>query len=191
MNTPARPADPAPDPAWFHRASGYDASGSIHGLGHTRRVMIHARAIAQAEGFLAWEQEALIQAALWHDIGRTDDSADYYHGAKSAGKVLALGLHQGLEPLVYETALFAVTHHSGSEPHGERAARRLEFFQPKGDSFRRVLVPGDSALRVFRALKDADALDRVRLGDLDESYLRFPSSRKRVDLASALLDEIP
>jgi HD domain len=191
MNTPARPADPAPDPAWFHRASGYDASGSIHGLGHTRRVMIHARAIAQAEGFLAWEQEALIQAALWHDIGRTDDSADYYHGAKSAGKVLALGLHQGLEPLVYETALFAVTHHSGSDPHGERASRRLEFFQPRGESFRKVLIPEDSALRVFRALKDADALDRVRLGDLDESYLRFPSSRERVEIASALLDEIP
>jgi len=191
MNTLARPVDPSPDPAWFRRASGYDASASIHGLGHTRRVMIHALAIAQAEGFLGWEQEALIRAVLWHDIGRTDDSADYYHGAKSAGKVLALGLHQGLEPLVYETALFAITHHSGSEPHGERAARRLEFFQPRGGSFRRVLIPEDSALRVFRALKDADALDRVRLGDLDESYLRFPSSRERVDLASALLDERP
>jgi hypothetical protein len=153
--------------------------------------MIHARAIAQAEGFLAWEQEAVFRAALWHDIGRTDDSADYYHGAKSAGKVLALGIHQGLEPLVYETALFAVTHHSGSEAHGERAARRLEFFRLQGESFRRVLIPGDSALRVFQALKDADALDRVRLGDLDESYLRFPSSRERVDLASALLDELP
>ena len=191
MSMPARSTDPAPDPAWFRRASGYDASASIHGLGHTRRVMIHARAIAQAECFLAWEQEAIFHAALWHDIGRTDDSADYYHGAKSAGKVLALGLQQGLEPLVYETALFAVTHHSGSEPHGERAARRLEFFQPWEDAFRRVLIPMESALRVFRALKDADALDRVRLGDLDKSYLRFPSSRKRVDLASALLDEIP
>ncbi len=191
MNTPGRPIDPAPHPAWFRRASGYDASESIHGLGHTRRVMVHAWAIAQAEAFLPWEQEALIHAALWHDIGRTDDSADYYHGAKSAGKVLALGLHQGLEPQVYETAIFAVTHHSGSEPHGERAARRLEFFQSKGDSFRRVLIPVDSALRVFRALKDADALDRVRLGDLDESYLRFASSRERVDIASNLLDKRP
>ncbi len=191
MNMPTRPTDPAPDPAWFHRASGYDASTSIHGLGHTRRVMVHALALAQAEGFLPWEQEALVHAALWHDIGRTDDSADYYHGAKSAGKVLALGLHRGLDPQVYETALFAVTHHSGSEARGEIAARNLEFFQPKGDSFCRVLIPLDSALRVFRALKDADALDRVRLGDLNETYLRFPSSRERVDLASALLDEIP
>ena len=49
----------------------------------------------------------------------------------------------------------------------------------------------DSALRVFRALKDADALDRVRLGDLDESYLRFASSRERVDIASNLLDKLP
>ena len=191
LTMPAMPADLLPDPAWFCRASGYNASASIHGVGHTRRVMIHALAIAQAEGFLAWEQQAAFRAALWHDIGRTDDSADYYHGAKSAGKVLALGLHQGLEPKIYETALFAVTHHSGSEAHGERAARRLEYYLPDGSTLRRVLIPVDSALRVLRALKDADALDRMRLGDLDESYLRFPSTRERVDIASVLLDKIP
>jgi hypothetical protein len=43
---------------------------------------------------------------------------------------------------VLETALYAVTHHSGSEEHGERAARSLP--------------DPDGALRVFRTLKDAD-----------------------------------
>ena len=114
-------AVPDPDPVWFVRASGYDASGSIHGMNHTRRVMIHAEGIARAEGFAPWEAQALLHAARWHDIGRTHDGVDYYHGAKSAGKVLALGLHRGLEPQVYEAALAAVTHHSGSEEHGERA----------------------------------------------------------------------
>ena len=46
-------------------------------------------------------------------------------------------------------------------------------------------------MRVFRALKDADALDRVRLGDLDTSYLRFASSLLRVDIAWQLLEEFP
>lgn len=74
-------------------------------------------------------------------------------------------------------ALHAVTHHSGSEEHGERSARDL------GDP--------DAALRVFRILKDADGLDRVRLGNLDVSYLRFPLSRLRVARAEALLLAIP
>ena len=40
-------------------------------------------------------------------------------------------------------------------------------------------------------LKDADALDRVGLGDLDESYLHFPSSRHLVEHAITVLNEIP
>ena len=184
-------AVPDPDPVWFVRASGYDASGSIHGMNHTRRVVVHAEGIARAEGFAPWEAQALLHAARWHDIGRTHDGVDYYHGAKSAGKVLALGLHWGLEPQVYEAALAAVTHHSGSEEHGERAMANLEFFQAGGGGFRLQRVPVEGAMRVFRALKDADALDRVRLGDLDTSYLRFASSLQRVDLAWQLLEEFP
>ena len=184
-------AVPDPEPAWFLRASGYDASGSIHGMNHTRRVMIHAGGIARAEGFAPWEGQALMHAARWHDIGRTHDGVDYYHGAKSAGKVLALDLHRGLAPQVYEAALAAVTHHSGSEEHGERAMAYLEFFQMGGSGYRRHRVPAEGAMRVFRALKDADALDRVRLGDLDTSYLRFASSLLRVDIAWQLLEEFP
>ncbi len=42
---------------------------------------------------------------------------------------------------------------------------------------------------IFRV--DADALDRVRLGDLDVSYLRYDVSRQRVDRARELPLEIP
>ncbi len=44
---------------------------------------------------------------------------------------------------------------------------------------------------MFRVLKDADGLDRVRLGDLDPSYLRYEVSRESVDRAWELLREIP
>ena len=37
-------------------------------------------------------------------------------------------------------------------------------------------------------LKDADALDRVRLGDLDVSRLRFAQARQMVDFAQELFD---
>lgn len=165
------------DPAWFVRPDGCDASLTIHGVGHTARVRIHSSEIAEALGLDAWEREALDHAALWHDIGRTTDGGDYYHGAKSAGKVVGLGLHAGVDPRVLEVALFAVTHHCGDEQHAEQAARRTS--------------DPEATLRVFRALKDADGLDRVRLGDLDSAQLRNPFSRTRVARANELLRELP
>lgn len=173
---------------WFVRPNGHDASGSIHGVAHTVRVWVHAqelagelsRDIADDLGPLSgWELEALNFSALWHDIGRTNDATDYYHGAKSAGKVAGLALHSGLDALMLEVALNAVTHHCGSEAHAERSMSRLH------DPSR--------ALRVFRILKDADALDRVRLGagDLDTGQLRFQQSRRRVERAWELLRLIP
>jgi hypothetical protein len=162
--------------SWFVRPDGVDASGTIHGVAHTARVLIHARELADALRLAAWECAALELAARWHDIGRTHDGADYYHGAKSAGKVVGLGLHLGVDAVVLETALYAVTHHCGSEPHAEQGARR---------------TPDPAAtLRVFRVLKDADALDRVRLGDLDVTMLRHEVSLARVERAHQLLREI-
>ena len=178
------------DPEWFVRPSGDDASRSIHGVGHTSRVLIHALDLADALDVSEWEREALACAALWHDIGRTHDGVDYYHGAKSAGKAVALGLHSTIAPMVYETALFAITHHCGSEPHAELAASEVRYRVPDVE-IRFERVEPESALRVFRLLKDADALDRVRLGDLDTRYLRYDASRKRVERAHELLLSIP
>ena len=169
---------PTPDPAWFLRPDGEDGSAGIHGLMHTRRVMIHAAEIAAARRSPPSIRETVILAALWHDIGRTDDGRDYYHGAKSAGKVVGLGLHRGLPLPTVELALFAVTHHSGDEVHGERAAEDF-------------LERSDAALLVFRILKDADGLDRVRLGDLDATRLRLPGSDRRVARAEELLRLYP
>lgn len=163
------------EPVWFMRPDGHDASATIHGVAHTARVLTHALAIAEALGLRAWEREALACAARWHDIGRTDDTADYYHGAKSAGKVVGLGLHRGVSAPVLEAALFAVTHHCCPDEHAERAAARS--------------ADPEATMRVFRVLKDADGLDRVRIDDLDPSMLRFDVSRTRVDRAWEMLLE--
>lgn len=179
------------NPAWFVRPNGYDASRTIHGVGHTSRVLVHALDLADALDLATWERDALACAALWHDIGRTNDGVDYYHGAKSAGKAVALGLHVNVSPQVSETALYAITHHCGSEEHGERAAYHVGYWSLGAGDATYEPVEAESALRVFRLLKDADALDRVRLGDLDVSHLRYDVSRTRVDRAWELLREIP
>lgn len=175
MITTDTPAVPA---AWFDRPDGSSGAHGIHGVAHTLRVWIHAQEIAEGLVLAEWQLEALRFAALWHDIGRTHDGADYYHGARSAGKVLGLGLHAGVDPQTRDTALYAITHHCGSEEHGNRAAEWLP------DS--------KAALEVFLVLKDADGLDRVRLGrhDLDVGQLRFEVSRKRVARAWELLEQV-
>jgi len=165
------------DPAWFLRPDGVDASRSIHGVAHTERVRTHALELADLLGFDPWEREALEYAAIWHDIGRTDDGADYYHGAKSAGKVVGLGLHTEVDPFVLESALFAVTHHCGDEDHALHQARW--FFRPRRHA---AGVP---------RTQDADILDRVRLGDLDPAYLYFGQSHERIETAWQLLRDMP
>lgn len=171
------PPLPRLDRGHFDRPDGTNGFNTIHGRSHTLRVWIHATEIAEQLGVSSAEREALHHAALWHDIGRTHDGADYYHGAKSAGKVIGRRLHEGVDGPVLDMALAAVTHHSGSEEHGERAMAWA--------------AEPIMALRVFRILKDADGLDRVRLGDLDPSYLRLDVSRRRIDRAWELLVELP
>lgn len=168
---------PRPDPAWFVRPDGTDGSSGMHGVPHTLRVLVHAVELARALDVAAWEVESVTLAALWHDIGRTDDRADYYHGAKSAGKAVGLNLHRGVAPRVLAATLFAVTHHSGSEEHAERGILQLD-------------AP-EATRRIFRILKDADGLDRVRFDGLDPRYLRLAPSRGRIARAHDLLAVIP
>jgi hypothetical protein len=162
-------------------------------MSHARRVLVHATAIAEALGLEPWQREAVELAACWHDIGRTHDRVDYFHGAKSAGKVVALGLHEGIEPHVYETALFAVTHQCGSERHAEEAACHVRYFVDPGGSgsWMRRFVDAVDVMSVFVVLKDADGLDRVRLGDLDMSYMRTDPAKGMEARARELLREIP
>jgi HD superfamily phosphodiesterase len=170
------PADTlAPDPAWFHKPDG------IHGVSHTRRVSVHARVIAQAVGVSRWQLEALTRAALWHDIGRVHDGVDPSHGVRSHYKVLSLGLHDGLDDRLCKAVFFAVEQHCTTERYVPAEAARL------GDD-------AEPALHVWRILKDADGLDRVRLGGrwaCDPAQLRFDFSRGQIEPAMELLRIVP
>jgi len=57
--------------AWFlwpERADG------IHGCTHIQRVYVLARRLTEELAMPQAERELLLQAVLWHDIGRTHDS---------------------------------------------------------------------------------------------------------------------
>ena len=166
----------APDvpPEWFARQS------TLHGVSHTRRVHIHAQRLTAELGWANPDSQLVLTAALWHDIGRTDDAVDPGHGVKSAARAEARGLTSALTPDNAEIVRFAMVRHCLPDERAEMAARRLA--QP------------ERALRILKLLKDADALDRVRLMPweaADPAQLRFPCTAASIAFAGKLFVILP
>jgi HD superfamily phosphodiesterase len=162
---------PAVPAAWFVRSR-----SSLHGVRHTQRVHIHAQRLTAQLDWPAPDRRLVLAAALWHDIGRLSDEKEPEHGAGSAKRALSLDLTAQLPASDVEPALFAVTFHSLDDEEGEEEARGLA--QP------------ERALRMLWLLKDADALDRVRLGGpwaIRRNTLRFSCTEAHIDFADELL----
>ena len=163
------------DPRWFDRPI------SMHGVSHTRRVLIHAQAISTARDVDEVWFQSLVLAVAWHDIGRTHEGVEPEHGANSVAKVKRLGLHAGVDPQFLARAFFAMEWHSIADYHAVDKAATLD---P-----RQTPEPG-TMLRVLWLLKDADGLDRVRIQDLDPKRLRYEESIALVARAGELLQEM-
>jgi HD superfamily phosphodiesterase len=154
---------------WFACAS------YLHGVRHTQRVHIHAQRLVRGLRWSVTDARLVLAAALWHDIGRGDDEWDPEHGALSAARAVDLDLLSSLDEAEARLVLFAVRYHCRSDARG--ALRATDEPDP------------ESALRILRLLKDADGLDRVRLGRqcLDPKQLRHPEAPAMIPFAWALL----
>ena len=155
------------DYALFHLKKNYfDHQSTIHGINHTYRVMYHVLQIAAARG-LKREGATAFCAAYIHDLARLHDGYCDKHGAWATENKLGLYTNLfyqiGLNDEDLEEVEIAVTNHS----------------IPK------ELEKEDKGYTVTAILKDADALDRIRLGEqgLDIRYLRFHESKKMVSRA--------
>ena len=174
----ARRAPQVPDEWFFHRSR-------LHGASHTKRVHIHAQRLLGQLGWSDTDAELVLCAALWHDIGRVGDGIEPGHGAASAARADALGLSAGLAPAEAAVVRFAIVRHSLRDHDAEEHAAELA---GSADEARRLAEP-ERALRVLWLLKDADALDRVRLGfgeGADPAQLRHPETEALIPFASHL-----
>jgi hypothetical protein len=134
--------------------------------------MVHAFRLIQATG---WSEEAprLWAAVYLHDLARTHDGLCYRHGGDAMKKfdtlpqLRQLFAQGGVQDDDYASIHTAVVHHS----------------LPKD------LSREHPHWRLTSLLKDADGLDRVRLGDLDPEYLRNPQAREMIGFAEALFEE--
>lgn len=149
----------------------------IHGVGHAERVLFLALNISKLENYDQADQKILTKAAKFHDIGRTHNGVCLVHGMLSNRKIEEYDLLNGFSSEEKAIAKYIVHNHCIDD---KNTRKNIDDFGI-GDK--------DRALRLLKALKDSDGLDRVRIGDLDPNYLRTPSSKGLINLAEVLLRE--
>ena len=144
---------------------------TLHGQAHVTRVMVHATRLVAATGRHDLGR-CLWAAVFLHDLARTHDGVCHHHGADAAQRLRnepALRdrlTEAGVTSENYPAIEAAVTAHSAPK-------------EVSADHPHRALIA---------LLKDADGLDRVRLGDLDRRYLRQAETRGMVTFAQKLFD---
>lgn len=147
-----------PRAEWFCRHG-----GGIHGIAHEARVLIWTQVVAAAatdEG-LNVDADVLGWAAAIHDTQRHNDGADPMHGDRAADWI-----ERQPELLPASVSM-------------ERVAYLCRWHVPPDEHAPAMT----DELKVF---KDADALDRWRIGDLDRSRLRLAASTRLLDASYAL-----
>jgi hypothetical protein len=141
----------------------FDHPSWIHGIKHTYRVMIHCLRLGKITGKVLEAKNAFFGAYI-HDMARLHDGYCTRHGADAARFKL---------PLYYD--LF---NRYGANSDDLKVIQQIVTWhslpnEPSSDH---------SIWSTLAILKDADALDRIRLGehDLNPDYLRHLETHKSI-----------
>jgi uncharacterized protein len=140
----------------------------IHGLAHAGRVLVWSHVICSQlhEQGVAVDIEVVRWAATFHDVRRIDDGRDMEHGIRAAEWLEghSAPLTPNLDFQQWQQVIFCCRWHVHPDS----------------------LIP-DMTLELT-CLKDADGLDRVRLGDLKPAFLRTARAKELVSSAQQLYD---
>lgn len=174
--------DGAIDDFWlYQRNADYDAVpfqmvSNLHGKSHAGRVLFMCMLLTFMKGLDLEDKEILIEAALYHDTGRCSDAEDNTHDAESA-KML-----QEAYPDTEPITLFLMEYHCRPDEEGYEFIK--EHWTDKQDALR--------VKNLFDIFKDADGLDRVRLGnfELDMFQLRTEEARKLPQVAKITEEQL-
>lgn len=155
---------------YFHK------SGGIHGIFHTRRVLFLTLILSWMEGLTETDRGLLCQAAIYHDIGRTNDNFDPEHGRESYKKILQHKLIKTKDQ-EQEILRFIIENHCISDRQARQVLKDYQVTDP------------EHLFKLYLVFKDADGLDRIRINDLDVKQLRTPSAHKLLLVARELLED--
>lgn len=151
----------------------------VHGLNHNIKVLLFALYIAYKNDLDDIDLKILIDACIYHDIGRINDIYDEKHGLRSAeviSKIVDSKIYKDKESLNMLKAI--IEYHSIPDKFNKRI-----FNKYKLQNYERFIL-------LANILKDADGLDRLRtsinnktFSDLNPKYLRLDESKKLVKVS--------
>ena len=150
------------------------AGSPIHTKLHCARVIFYALVLAEYLGLYPDEQDALGAAGAFHDSRRQDDWLDVGHGRRAADYYKAFCAEHGLE--FDQRTYTMMAYHDRDDALGEAEMERL---------------PIKNGVLLYHIFKDADALDRWRLGPngLDTAFLRTEKAKGMAEFSKKLVEE--
>ncbi len=145
-----------------------------HTKAHSARVLILALLIGHQKGLSDEEMDALGMAAVFHDSRRLDDGIDKGHGSRAAAYYKDYSYEHDLP---YDAITYYITYY-----HDQDDSLGLSEIAKSPDVDERAVL-------LYQIFKDADALDRFRLGPdaLDVNMLRTEEAHQLVVFAKFLL----
>lgn len=146
----------------------------LHTKAHSARVLLLALFLGHRKGLDDKELESLGLAAIFHDSRRLDDGVDKGHGGRAADYYRE---YCRTNELTFdERTYYIIYYHDQDDSLGLSEINRSK-------------IKDDRVILLYQIFKDADALDRFRLGPdgLDESFLRTDEARGLVEFAKRLL----
>lgn len=146
----------------------------LHTKNHSARVLILALLIGHRKELSDAEQDALGMAAIFHDSRRLNDGIDKGHGGRAAEYYKNYCREHALP---YDELTYYITYY-----HDQDDSLGLS-------EIKKASISSERAVLLYQIFKDADALDRFRLGPdgLDVDFLRTEEARQLVDFAKDLL----
>lgn len=173
----------------------YNSSDIIHGVYHVEKVFFFTYLLSK--NIVEPYRRILLDAALYHDIGRENNAEDSFHGEISARIVDSYikdnPIYQDKFNLVLLKALMY-----GHCREDRTDINSLENILDESDLLTEELESSTEYIaykniykELMKLLKDADALDRKRFGDvglaaLNPKYLRHQSAPELIAIAEEL-----
>lgn len=145
---------------------------ALHTRSHCMRVLLLALMIGNACKLKDDDLDALAAMAVFHDSRRESDMLDHGHGKRAAEYYKAFCARNSF-PVFDERVYAVISQHDCDDKIGVAECKKL----------------GQNCVDLYLVFKDADGLDRLRLGSkmLDPSMLRTKAAVDLIPFAQKLL----
>lgn len=155
----------------------YLYESAFHGLHHSEKVCLFAYLIGRHYKLNSEQMKILLDAALYHDVGRMDDKEDQLHGYSSTLRFAEIF---ATDPFYHNKTNLEILK-AISDAHSvpdKRIEKVLGNYELGGDSL-------NTAKMLAELLKDADAVDRTRFQKSSGAALK--TCYLRTDIAKELV----